>query len=50
MRKEVVLVGLTQYHREKRFEDISCVGRKLHYRIVESNTESAIPLTLAKRR
>jgi hypothetical protein len=39
VRKEAVLVGFAQCYREKRFEDILRVGRKLHKRIVESSTE-----------
>mgnify|MGYP006910673888 CR=1 FL=1 len=39
VRKEAVLAGFTQCYREKRFEDILRVGRKLHKRIVESSTE-----------
>jgi len=39
VRKEAVLAGFAQCYREKRFEDILRVGRKLHKRIVESSTE-----------
>jgi len=39
VRKEAVLAGFTQCYREKRFEDILRVGRKLHKRIVESSPE-----------
>ncbi|HUW12523.1 MAG TPA: DNA methyltransferase, partial [Anaerolineae bacterium] len=39
VRKEAVLAGFTQCYREKRFDDILRVGRKLHKRIVESSTE-----------
>ena len=39
VRKEAVLAGFAQCYREKRFEDILRVGRKLHRRIVESSTE-----------
>ena len=39
VRKEAVLAGFAQCYREKRFEDILRVGRRLHKRIVESSTE-----------
>lgn len=39
VRKEAVLAGFTQCYREKPFDDILRVGRKLDHRIVESSTE-----------
>lgn len=39
VRKEAVLAGFAQCYREKRFDDILRVGRKLHKRVVESSTE-----------
>ncbi|MGA9350184.1 MAG: DNA methylase, partial [Anaerolineae bacterium] len=39
VRKEAVLAGFAQCYREKRFQDILRVGRRLHSRIVESSTE-----------
>jgi DNA modification methylase len=39
VRKEAVLAGFAQCYREKRFQDILRVGRRLHKRIVESSTE-----------
>ena len=40
VRKEAVLAGFAQCYREKRFEDILLVGRKLHKRVVESSMET----------
>jgi len=39
VRKEAVLAGFAHCYREKRFDDILRVGRRLHKRIVESSTE-----------
>ncbi len=39
VRKEAVLAGFAQLYREKRFQEIPRVGRKLPPRIVESSTE-----------
>jgi len=39
VRKEAMLAGFAQCYREKRFDDILRVGRRLHKRIVESSTE-----------